>query len=114
MMSLSHIDPRRPSHRAAMFVCAIGLALMIATPTRAQGVLDQDSYDLQIDLAMGVLDDDPVLNRILTTQPEPWPGPRYDPRSEGIIKRDAERAQDEFRNCSIVINQVGKPVLVCQ
>ncbi len=122
MMSLHRNSRNWPTRCAAVAVLLSGMMLLTGKPVLAQDASDPMAYNMEIDVAMGVLDVDPVLDRILTTQPRPWPGPRYDPRSEGIIKRDAEQAQDDFRALipqnNLVCTQVGKPggrfIIVCQ
>ena len=96
------------------FLSVVVLALAVSSPSKAQN--SNIDYNLQIDLAMAVLDDDPVLNRILTVQPS-YPGPRFAPDAEGIVSLPPEAAQAEFRPpvqrtvCRATIGP--KPILIC-
>ena len=59
-----------------------------ASLTLAASAGATDDRDLTVDLEMGVLDADPVLDRLLTEAPQPWPGPRdeqpFDQQPPGV------------------------------
>ena len=83
--------PRIGEFRPGRRLAAAGLAamlLMVATGGVSAAVLDP--RDLEIDLAMGVLRADPVLIRLLTAQPQPWP------RGEQPFDQQPPAAQDDF------------------
>ncbi len=103
----------RPGRRMA----AAGLAailLMAATGGVFAAVLDP--RDQEIDFAMGVLRTDPVLIRLLTEPPQPWPGPR----GEQPFDQQPPTAQDELRTtipglvCTTVPGGFGPPIIVCR
>ena len=67
------IGELRPGRRLA----AAGLAAMLLIfDTVGVSAAVFDPRDLEIDRAMGVLRTDPVLIRLLTEPPQPWPWPR--------------------------------------
>ena len=106
------IDEFRPGRRLA----GAGLAailLMVATGGVSAAALDP--RDQQIDLAMGVLRTDPVLIRLLTEPPQPWPWPREQP-----FDQQPPTAQDELRTtvpglvCTTTQGGFGPPITVCR
>ncbi|MFQ5955625.1 MAG: hypothetical protein ACE5JZ_11230, partial [Kiloniellales bacterium] len=64
---------------------------MIATVGGASAA-SLDPRDLEIDQAMGVLRMDPVLVRLLSEPPRPWPGPR----GAQPFRQQPPAAQDDF------------------
>lgn len=114
MSNRPRIGEFRPGRRLA----AAGLAamlLMVATGGVSAAVLDP--RDLEIDLAMGVLRTDPVLIRLLTAPPQPWPGPR----GEQPFDQQPPAAQDELRTtpglglvCTTIPGGFGPPIVVCR
>ena len=109
--------PKIGEFRHGRRLAAAGLAamlLMVAMGGVSAAVLDPRDYE--IDLAMGVLRTDPVLIRLLTEPPQPWPGPR----GEQPFDQQPPAAQDELRTtgqgliCTTVFFRSGKPIVVCQ
>ncbi len=85
--------PRIGEFRPGRRLAAAGLAailLMVATGGVSAAALDP--RDQQIDLTMGVLRTDPVLIRLLTEPPQPWPGPR----GAQPFDQQPPAAQDDF------------------
>jgi hypothetical protein len=88
--------------------------LIVATGGVSAAVFDP--RDQEIDLAMGVLRTDPVLVRLLTEAPQPWPGPR----GEQPFDQQPPAAQEELRTtgqgliCTQVFRFSGKPFIVCK
>ena len=109
------IGEYRPGRRLA----AAGLAAMLlifATVGVSAAVLDP--RDQEIDIAMGVLRIDPVLIRLLTEPPQPWPGPR----GEQPFDQQPPAAQGELRPpgttpgglvCTTIFT-VFPPIVVCR
>ena len=89
-----------PRHLAGWHAAAAGLVLaglMVGLPAANAQDLALRERDLEIDAAMGLLRPDPVLMRLLTTEPlMPWH------RGEQPFKQQPPAAQFDFRPVSVV------------
>ena len=90
---------RRAIRWTRRFAAAVSLTL-------ATGAGASSHRDLSVDLEMGVLDPDPVLDRILTEAPKPWPGPRgeqpFDQQPPGV-----QEAPPPVKKPSLPVNSPG-------
>ena len=75
---------------AWLWLAASVLASMAGSAAANDAALTRD---LIVDRAMGVLAEDPMLDRILTTAPAPWPGPR----GEQPFDQQPPSAQEDLR-----------------